>query len=242
MNAIKDDSGEPVQKQLKYRHECLRSGLRDELEAILGKGSKEISPTRVLVVACHACQHLTDETIRIASEYGVNVGKNHQLKLLIQCYRYLTCDFVACMPCCQKDHDGWWKRTAKDMGLSIGAIMDLLSAGKMMAWETGSKSGVKYQVKMKLIDKKISPLQNRIILCKALDRNDDGKCSKTKLAHEKLTKAYQRAHRRSDVSELRKQKNESGLELQFDAKSILLGFCMGMAATLFITYNKQRKF
>jgi hypothetical protein len=99
------------------------------------------------------------------------------------------------MPCCQKDHDGWWKKSAKDFGLSIGTCMDLLSAGKMMAYETGAKSGVKYQVKMKTIDEKISPLQNRIILCKAIERNDKIEDAKTKAAHDKLTKAYRRAHK-----------------------------------------------
>ena len=67
-------------KELRYRHECLRTGLRKELDWI----SQEAKGENVTVVACHACQHLTDETLHIASEYGVN---------------------VAVMPCCQKDHE-----------------------------------------------------------------------------------------------------------------------------------------
>jgi len=67
-------------KELRYRHECLRTGLRAELDSILCHAKN----TCVTVVACHACQHLTDETLQIASEYGVN---------------------VAVMPCCQKDHE-----------------------------------------------------------------------------------------------------------------------------------------
>jgi ADP-ribose pyrophosphatase YjhB (NUDIX family) len=76
-----DNNGAGRGKSLRYRHECLRIGLRDELDKILkrqthdGTGSL-VSPTSVLVVACHACQHLTDETMQIASEYGVNVGKS----------------------------------------------------------------------------------------------------------------------------------------------------------------------
>lgn len=62
-------------KQLKYRHECLRTALGDELESILNGNDKPKS-TDILVVACHACQHLTDETMKIATEFGVNVGKS----------------------------------------------------------------------------------------------------------------------------------------------------------------------
>ena len=57
-------------KELRYRHECLRTGLRKELDMILQKTKS----TNVTVVACHACQHLTDETLQIASDYGVNVA------------------------------------------------------------------------------------------------------------------------------------------------------------------------
>ena len=74
------NSGATAKKDLRYRHECLRTGLRKELDCILQKAKS----TSVTVVACHACQHLTDETLQIAAEYGVN---------------------VAVMPCCQKDHE-----------------------------------------------------------------------------------------------------------------------------------------
>lgn len=77
-NSYKTNGIKSITKELKYRHECLRTGLRDELDTILyGKRNDgvAISPTNVLVVACHACQHLTDETMQIASEYGVNVGE-----------------------------------------------------------------------------------------------------------------------------------------------------------------------
>ena len=69
-------------KELRYRHECLRTGLRKELDTILSL--QHVKGVNVTVVACHACQHLTDETLQIASEYGAN---------------------VAVMPCCQKDHE-----------------------------------------------------------------------------------------------------------------------------------------
>lgn len=48
-------------------------------------GVHPISPFRILVVACHACQHLTDETLEIACSYGVH---------------------AAVLSCCQKDLSG----------------------------------------------------------------------------------------------------------------------------------------
>ena len=82
---------------------------------------------------------------------------------------------------CKPQLSGWWKgltnRLAKSIGktttatISIGAIMDLLAAGKMMGFETGYKAGVRYQVKMKLMNESIS-VQNRMILCKAVSRDD----------------------------------------------------------------------
>eukprot|EP00804_Cyclotella_cryptica_P027903 CCRYP_003808-RA/>CCRYP_003808-RA protein AED:0.01 eAED:0.01 QI:182/1/1/1/0/0.5/2/505/546 len=72
---LKCDKSQSKVKTLRYRHECLRTGLRKELETILFDIENPPSPTSVLVTACHACQHLTDETMQIAAEYGVNVGK-----------------------------------------------------------------------------------------------------------------------------------------------------------------------
>ena len=69
------DNTQSRTKNLRYRHECLRTGLRKELETILFGTENPPLPTNVLVTACHACQHLTDETMQIAAEYGVNVGK-----------------------------------------------------------------------------------------------------------------------------------------------------------------------
>lgn len=166
-------------KRLSYRHECLRTGMRRELDWILN--NETTSPAQVMVVACHACQHLTDETLEIASEYGVN---------------------VAVMPCCQKDLNGSWKKLSKllanrnETTHSFGTIMDLLSAGKMMAWHTGLNAGVEYVVKMKLIDSSISPHHNRMIMCKASARNDSRSCNNVKreLAHKRLERAYHRAH------------------------------------------------
>ena len=49
-------TNESEKKELRYRHECLRTGLRGELDSILKKMK---CTTSVTVVACHACQHLT---------------------------------------------------------------------------------------------------------------------------------------------------------------------------------------
>ena len=174
-------------KTLRYRHECLRSGLPDELQRILAT----TSPSRVLVVACHACQHLSEEILHIACQLGVH---------------------VAVIPCCQKDtsQGSSWKATSKNLNLRIETVMDLLLAGKMHAYPN-------YEVRMKCVDSKITP-QNRIIICRrhvtvpptspgtstALmdieppqihDRQQQQRQSAMiERAHKKLEKAYQRAH------------------------------------------------
>ncbi|CAD7949309.1 unnamed protein product [Amoebophrya sp. A25] len=55
--------------------------------------TKVYKPQEILVVACHACQHLTEETIEIAQSFGVH---------------------VAVMPCCHSDRTqgARWKATA----------------------------------------------------------------------------------------------------------------------------------
>ena len=207
-------------KSLKYRHECLRTGLRKELDKILQNNNQNISPTNVLVVACHACQHLTDETLEIASDYGVN---------------------IAVMPCCQKDHKGSWKGLSKSLGnkssnsqgtasLSFGTIMDLLTAGKMMAWNTGLQANVEYVVKMKLMDSAIT-LQNRIIMCKSMHRKDDNcKDKEREAAHHRLALAYRRAHCVNKGEKNRIVRWTSVFNESLDTLLPgLAGFCIGVA-------------
>ena len=162
-------------KVLQHRHECLRTGLREELDQALR--NRNISPLRILVVACHACQHLSDETLEIACSYGVH---------------------VAIMPCCQKDVTGGsWKAAAKLLGIGIAPTMDLLACGKIMSWKNN------YQVRMKTIDAKITP-QNRIILGKAVqkDREMNHDVIRIAAAHEKLKRAYTNAHANSNSSKI----------------------------------------
>lgn len=85
-------------KKLKYRRECLRTGLPDELE----KSLKMTTRNKILVVACHACQHLSEEILQIACQYGIH---------------------VAVMPCCQKDHSpgSAWKAASKNLSLSVAS-------------------------------------------------------------------------------------------------------------------------
>jgi 8-oxo-dGTP pyrophosphatase MutT (NUDIX family) len=158
-------------KTLRYRYECLRTGLPDELTRIL-----RVTPRhRVLVVACHACQHLSEEILDIACRFGVH---------------------VAVMPCCQKDHSGGsWKDTSKNLSIPIAKVMDLLLAGKIMGGFHTS-----HDVRMKTIDSKVTP-QNRIIICRALSTKNDpehnGHSSQASMlarAHEKLGRAYRKAH------------------------------------------------
>jgi 8-oxo-dGTP pyrophosphatase MutT (NUDIX family) len=152
------------EKSLTYQYECLRTGLPSTVDIFLKGG---IPPSRILVVACHACQHLSDEILQISCEtFGVA---------------------AAVMPCCQKDTSpgGSWKSISKNLGVPFATVMDLLLAGKTMTWS------LPYDIRMKTIDGNITP-QNRVILCKPLPE-PSSKIAIDK-AHERLERVYRRAH------------------------------------------------
>jgi 8-oxo-dGTP pyrophosphatase MutT (NUDIX family) len=153
-------------KLLNFRYECLRTALPSEINRFLESG---VSKSRILVVACHACQHLSHEVLRICcSEFGTA---------------------VAVMPCCQKDvsQGGSWKSTSRNLGISFATTMDLLLAGKAMSWS------LDYDIRMKTIDDKITP-QNRIILCKPKSQSIPS--VSLDQVHERLRRAYRKAHQR----------------------------------------------
>jgi len=154
---------------LRYNYTDLRQGLPNELQ------QQSSDSKRVLVVACHACQHLSDETVEIACSHGVH---------------------VTVMPCCQKDtSSGSHKAFCKSIDMNIGPFMDILLAGKVSSWNCGDAAGVTYQVKLKAIPSSITP-QNRMILCKAKNRNTDTSTKdRVNAAHAKLEIAYRTAHR-----------------------------------------------
>ncbi len=174
-------------KILSYRYECLRSGIKDEIDKAVKQG---ISRERILVVACHACQHLSEETCEIATKMGVN---------------------IAVMPCCQVDIGigaGSWKSLSKNLKIPFAPIMDILLAGKIKSWGTGKEAGVSYNVRIKLIDKNITP-QNRLIVGKIIsqeckvDNNDN-----RDVAHRRLQSIYEKAHKNSrTIPESKTDKN-----------------------------------
>ena len=161
-------------KVLTYRTECLRTGLPAELERCRGR--------RVLVVACHACQHLTDEVVGIALQHGASG--------------------ISVMPCCHKDRTGGaWKAAAKAFGVNIGTCMDLVLAGRLAP--EGRLHGFDYEVRMRIASKTSTP-QNRIVIGRRMDGLGGASAAApgapphsvaTEAAHERLTRAYDRAHR-----------------------------------------------
>lgn len=186
-------------KTLHYRHECLRTGLPDELEKALGgiNGASGTPRERILVVACHACQHLSDETMEIGCRYGVN---------------------VAVLPCCQRDPSPGtaWKHASQNIGIPIAKTMDLLLAGKAMSWTVGHMAGVTYDVRMKVIDEKVSP-QNRIIFARVVGPSSSTATSShhqvsIDQAHRKLEQAYRRAHRETSSRSLLPTNDKSSCE------------------------------
>jgi hypothetical protein len=190
-------------KALRYRHECLRRGLPSEIKLALTKYPRE----RILVVACHACQHLSDELLRISCDSGVN---------------------VAVMPCCQRDTSPGtaWKAASKNLNIPVPFAMDLLLAGKAMSWHVGKEHGEQYDVRMKVINPKITP-QNRLILCRAFASSNANE--RVEAAHVKLERTYAKAHRNASNF-------ASGSSLEWPSTKsvlqVLTGFVLGSLATI----------
>ena len=90
--------------------------------------------TDVVVVACHACQHLSAEVARV-------------------CIRDER-DF-AVMPCCHKDPHGEMKSAAAALGISLGTVMDLALIGSIQ--------GAGHRASLRTIDESITP-QNRVVI------------------------------------------------------------------------------
>jgi len=182
-------------KKLRYRHECLRRGLPVQLSIAL-----QVAPAnRILVLGCHACQHLSDEILEISCQHGVH---------------------AAVMPCCQKDTSpgSSWKMVSKQVGVPIAKMMDILLAGKVMSWNTSTR----YDVRMKVIDETITP-QNRLILCRALDPKEDTHDTIVGRAHQRLEKAYNRAH-------IARAKSRVASPLAGRQLDLASGFCFGVLA------------
>mmetsp|Transcript_5215 Transcript_5215/g.9927 ORF Transcript_5215/g.9927 Transcript_5215/m.9927 type:complete len:325 (+) Transcript_5215:215-1189(+) len=94
---------------------------------------------KVVVVACHACSHLSDEVLQMCSHAHV--------------------DF-AVMPCCHRDQArdvdrGQIKHAADECNISLGLAMDLVRMGRMQA--------LGYFMRFRTVDAKISP-HNRILI------------------------------------------------------------------------------
>ncbi len=248
-NVSPSSSSSPSKKELVYRHECLRSGLKAEIENALGRthsssssdssSTSTLTPQQILVVACHACQHLSDETLEIACSYGVH---------------------VTVMPCCQKDltTGGSIKAFAKQAQMNFGLVMDILMAGKVMSWKNttagvGAMMGdddennarYTYQVKMKMIDERITP-QNRMIMCKSkkivvLDDSGNGEDLHLKkmkdVAHDRLTKAYHAAHR---TAKKKMTIMQTKVKDSICFKSLGLGVVAGVVVTISITLQRRK--
>ena len=154
-------------KVLRYRNEGLETALAEEIyhaKRACGEGLA----SRVVVVACHACQFLTDEVLDICEAWNVN---------------------VAVMPCCQKV-DPSLKAFAKAVKVEVGAVSDLMAAGRMMK---------NYKVKVRVLAKAATP-QNRLIMCtlkSAVDLSAKEKSLRT--AKDKLERVYHAAHKNGNV-------------------------------------------
>lgn len=164
-NNNNDNNRAQVSSRLEYRHECLRTGLPDELT----KALQFTTPDRILVIASHACQHLSDEILQIASDHGVH---------------------AAVLPCCQKDVSpgSSFKHLGHQLNVPVAHVMDILLAGKALSWYTNFAD-----VRIKLLDSNLTP-QNRLIMCRSRYGENCGRAGLVDKAHSRLQVAYRRAH------------------------------------------------
>jgi hypothetical protein len=164
-----------------------------------------ISPRRILVVACHACQHLSDQIVEISCRHGVH---------------------VAVMPCCQRDLSpgGSWRVVSQRLAVPMEVVMDLLLAGKAMSWCVGQPLRTSYDVRIKVVSGSATP-QNRLILCRADPLAADRRTDAIETAQGRLDLAYRRAHRMVATS---KVTGSDGIVA--GALPIFGAFCLGVAA------------
>jgi hypothetical protein len=117
-----------------YVHEALRTALPRLLAEAQGP---------VLVLACHACAHLSEALVQICAAR-----------------RPAAADF-AIMPCCQRSPGAFKLAAAKGLGLELGAAMDMVLVGKCMQ--------LGFECSVRLLDRTITP-QNRLIIGRAPSR------------------------------------------------------------------------
>ena len=150
---------------------------------------------------------MTDEMMQIAASYNCQ---------------------IATLPCCQKDLSHRWKPFAKTLNISVGSVIDILSAGKMMQ--------VGYDVKIKLIDLKITP-QNRLILCRHNER--EKKFKELKLENStRLDRAYQKAHKKLIASNERYSREKNQGAFLFGIGIASISFIAGIIFSRSMLKNK----
>jgi hypothetical protein len=138
------------------------------------------------------------------------------------------------MPCCQKDLStgSSWKAFSKNVSIPIEKTMDILLAGKAMSWNTGQEAGVRYDVRIKVIDSRITP-QNRVIVCRS--SLNDGEVSSTESSHRKLQEAYRRAHKTQNSFY-----DISMLVRMLPSSQFVVGFILGAFTSALLLRSREK--
>ena len=137
---------------------------------------------------------------------------------------------VAVLPCCQKDHSHRWKPFAKNLNIPVGAVIDIISAGKMI------QAG--YDVKIKLLDPNITP-QNRLILCR-YNQNEKKIRQRIQKNSERLDQAYRRAHAKINSSIDFHKPRKFVTRLVICTAAATAGFIAGIIFTRSSQVHRQR--
>lgn len=155
-------------EELLYDRRDMHLALPEQIARLMQAGAAR---EEIIVVACHACAHLTTSILDICSDLRVR---------------------VCVMSCCHKDRSPFAvKGVAKTLGMPLGAAMDLITMGRMI--ERG------FDVRWRSIDPEITD-QNRILCCfpkseEQLETERQQREEETKQRTERLLTVYNAAHR-----------------------------------------------
>merc|ERR1719383_87964 len=149
-----------------YDERPIQHALQDVLSTSGELGQK------VVVIACHACQHLA--------------------QIIVDCCLQFRVDFAVC-PCCPKDFSGSFQSAAKALEVDFGVAMVIAEMGRI----AGS-----CDVRLRTFDPKVSPHNRIILgRCLAShEARTEARMQAVDKAETRMCKAYARAHRQELLS------------------------------------------
>jgi len=185
------ETGETSLDVVSYDERALQDALPDAIANCQG-GSQAC---QVLVVACHACQHLASN--------------------IIDCCLAARVNFAVC-PCCPKDSAGGIQDAARMLGIDFGSAMVLAEMGRLRD---------QCSVHLRTFDSEISPQNRVIwgSVSATGAAIVAGRSAGVEVAEQRLRWAYDRAHRRPQSEATSLAKSSNAPVLGHDGEAVTVG-------------------